>query len=256
MTPYYDEDGVTIWHADCRHVLPGLAADAVVTDPPYGTGHYATDGAVFTPDLLQTLAAIGPCAVFGWPERLVAICIAALLAPTEWVTWAPTNGACRGFNLHGLWRDSESIAIFGGAGWKDLRRTRSESSSRLMEAAYAPLVESRSGCRTKGADLARLGDVWTDPAPGLAFQSRQRLHPNEKPAGIMRRLVEGASREGQVVLDPFMGSGTTLRAAKDAGRRAIGVEIDERYCEIAAKRLAQGVLALGPSRPTDGRNAR
>lgn len=68
-----------------------------------------------------------------------------------------------------------------------------------------------------------------------------RQHPTEKPVGLMRWCMEVAGVQG-TVLDPFMGSGTTLRAAKDLGREAIGIEIEERYCEIAANRLAQGVL--------------
>jgi DNA modification methylase len=64
-------------------------------------------------------------------------------------------------------------------------------------------------------------------------------HPTQKPTEVIGLLVEYASSIGQLVLDPFMGSGTTLRAAKQLGRRAVGVEIDERFCEVAAKRLAQ-----------------
>lgn len=69
-------------------------------------------------------------------------------------------------------------------------------------------------------------------------------HPSPKPVPLMGRLIEAVTPPGGMVLDPFMGSGTTLRAAATSGRQAIGIEVDERYCEIAAKRLAQGVLAL------------
>jgi len=71
------------------------------------------------------------------------------------------------------------------------------------------------------------------------------VHPTVKPVDLLRRMVEWSTGPDEVVLDPFMGSGTTLRAAKDTGRKAIGIEIEERYCEIAAKRLAQGVLFGG-----------
>jgi len=70
-------------------------------------------------------------------------------------------------------------------------------------------------------------------------------HPSPKPEALMYRLIECVTESGDLVLDPFMGAGTTLRAAKNAGRRAIGIEVEERYCEIAAKRLGQGVLDLG-----------
>ncbi len=69
-------------------------------------------------------------------------------------------------------------------------------------------------------------------------------HPCPKPYKIMTKMVVLGSTEGDTILDPFMGSGTTLRAAKDLGRKAIGIEIEERYCEIAARRLSQEVFAL------------
>ncbi len=81
------------------------------------------------------------------------------------------------------------------------------------------------------------GDIWRWPV-----ERRGRQHPAQKPIGLLRQLVDVSSRPNDTILDPFMGSGTTLRAAKDLGRKAIGIEIEERYCEIAAKRLAQEVL--------------
>ena len=70
----------------------------------------------------------------------------------------------------------------------------------------------------------------------------RRVHPTQKPVRVFRQLIEWYTSAGSTILDPFMGSGTTLRAAKDLGRKAIGIEIEERYCEIAANRLAQEVL--------------
>src|SRR6266567_1571637 len=155
LKPYYERGGVTIYHGDCREVLPGLVADVVVTDPPYDQTPLA---------VLPTLLKHRTAAIFGYPELLVGWCVALAAVPDEWVVWSITNPFVNGSAL--LPRTSEHIAIFGV--------------------------------------------VWTGAAPGRGFYSRNRLHPNEKPLPIMRRLVELCSDPGQVLLDPFMGSGTTL----------------------------------------------
>jgi site-specific DNA-methyltransferase (adenine-specific) len=239
MKPYYERDGIVIYHGDCREVLPSLAADVVVTDPPYGAGHYETDTEVLTAVMLASWPS---AAVFGWPERLVALCVAAGRVPSEWITWAPTNGAMRGFNSAGLWRDTEHIAIFGKGEWCSTRQPRETSNATKLSQSARGIGKGGMERRPGDPDTRRAGDVWTDAMPGLGFQWASRLHPNQKPTTVFARLIE-AFPEG-AILDPFMGSGTTLRAAKDLGRKAIGIEIEERYCEIAAKRLSQEVMVL------------
>jgi site-specific DNA-methyltransferase (adenine-specific) len=238
VQPYYDDGTCSIYHGGCHELLPDLAAEAVITDPPYGTGLYATDTGTFAPSLLAKLVACFPVsAIFGWPEKLVKLSVAAQVVPTEWVTWWPTNGRHgRGFAPSGLWRESECIAIYGPAAWEVLRQPHVATSGPM------PGRHARGGTERKDA---RMGDVWRDESPNLnPSQVRHRLHPNEKPVAVMGRLIRACCPDGGTVLDPFMGSGTTLRAAKDLGRKAIGIEIEERYCEVAAKRLAQEVLAL------------
>lgn len=89
-------------------------------------------------------------------------------------------------------------------------------------------------------NLELLGDVWTfDPPP---VSKRHGGHPTAKPEALIAHLIASTTREGDAVLDPFMGSGTALRVAKDLGRKAIGIELEERYCEAAANRCAQEVL--------------
>lgn len=237
MSVFYADESVVLHHGDCLEVTDWLDADVLVTDPPYGFGHYETDVMVLTPEMLCEWTR---AAVFGYPEQLVALCVAAQRTPDEWLTWWPTNGAIRGMNLHGLWKESECVAIFGDHQLSQVRRARGAASARILDAQYRSRTgKSRLECHGQ-PDSRRAGDVWTDAAPGLAFQSHMRLHPNEKPVSLMERLVSGMAPG--TIADPFAGSGTTLVAAKQLGRKAIGVEIDERYCETAAKRLAQGVL--------------
>lgn len=230
--PYYDEGGVTIYHGDCREILPALEVDVVVTDPPYGTNHYATDTDVFDGALLAGwVKRFDAVAVFGWPEKLVQVCTDAGAAPTEWVTWWAANGRQRGFNRIGLWRETECIACFGTADWGLLRQPRSITTT--------PMAQHGERGNVGDVGDARMGDVWRDESPNLNINQPPRLHPNEKPISVMRRLL--MVHHG-VVVDPFMGSGTTLRAAKDMCRRAIGIELEEKYCEVAAKRMGQEVF--------------
>ena len=225
MTPYYADDLVTIYHGDCREWMPD--ADVIVTDPPYGTGAYASDVAVLDGAMLNRWA---HAAVFGWPEKLVTLCRDADRSPDEWVVWWPTNKP--GARTTGLSRESEHIAIFGKVNGAAIMRKRSPNAAGRIIATL----------RGNDPEWARDGDVWRDPSPAVGFIAG-RLHPNEKPVSIMRKLA--LMMPPGTILDPFMGSGSTLVAAKSLGRRAIGIEIEERWCEKAAQRCSQEVLGLG-----------
>lgn len=238
MKPYYADDAVTIFHADCREVLPSLTADLVLTDPPYGTGFYESDNDVLTPDLMRSFLTFGPTCIFGWPENLVALCVTIGLIPDEWVVWWPTNAAAKCGRPKMLRKESEHIAIFGKG--RPIRG-RQYSAESIRMAHYAGA--GARGKFTPHSEGALWGDVWRDASPGILGNSHLRLHPNEKPPHVFSRLI--SMFEAAVVLDPFAGSGASLLAAKDLGRKAIGIEIEERYCEIAAKRMSQAVLQFG-----------
>ncbi|NOY92104.1 MAG: site-specific DNA-methyltransferase [Deltaproteobacteria bacterium] len=203
MEPYYEHGGITIYHGDCREVLPGIEADAVVTDPPYGTGErLRVDG---------EFARTGQ----GWDE---------------WRTdWLPQLKAGAVFCPP---RRMPELAGWVGDRWRLLAWVSGNPAARKG-------VAPRYGIQPIVA--------WGCAGDGLLdwFRHRSNIqtgHPHEKPEPVMRWLV---SLVPGTILDPFMGSGTTLRAAKDLGRKSIGIEIEERYCEIAAKRLAQEVLDFG-----------
>jgi site-specific DNA-methyltransferase (adenine-specific) len=230
MSPFYDEGGIVIYLGDARAVVPELElVDAVwMTDPPFGFGAYETDVIVPLGALLPAAARL---ALMAYPELLVRWCVELGRVPVEWVTWWPSNAAAKAGGRHLLLpRQCECIAIFGDVEAlrpDDVREQRSDNRPRVNGEVSATV---------------RACDVWRDASPGIGFNSDHRLHPNEKPLSLMQRLVALCSAPGELVVDPFMGSGTTLRAAKDLGRRAIGIDLVEAHCETAAKRLRQEVL--------------
>jgi len=127
-----------------------------------------------------------------------------------------------------------------------MRRFLNSQGGEYLRTEYEYLRTEYEDLRTEYEDLRRpfflnkqhqWGDVWR-----WNVERSERSHPAQKPIGLIRQLVEVSSREYSAILDPFMGSGTTLVAAKQLGRRAIGIEIEERYCAIAVQRLRQRVL--------------
>jgi site-specific DNA-methyltransferase (adenine-specific) len=197
MTPYFEDDLVTIYHGDALELLPTLRADAVLTDPPYGVGFATWDGAV--PAWLPLARAAAPVVAFttapttlwSYPQPDWVLCWRRLAAMSR--------AASGGFNH---WTP---ILFYGPA-------------------RFPVDVFTTNAAATKAP-------VWIE-------------HPTPKPVELFSWLVAHTTAEGGIVCDPFAGSGTTLVAAKSAGRRAIGVEIEERYCEIAARRCSQEVLGL------------
>jgi site-specific DNA-methyltransferase (adenine-specific) len=213
--PYYQDEWVTLYHADCRDLLQTFDRKpwTVVTDPPYGYAHasnradskwrnevIANDGDTLARDWMLNWAYDQPALVFGsWktpaPEGTRAVLV-----------W--DKGPASGMGDLALpWKGSFELIYVIGQGFHGHR----------------------------GEGVLKGYNVVT-------WASKGRSHPNAKPVDLMRALI--AKCPASPIIDPFAGSGSTLRAAKDLGRRAIGIEIDERWCEVAARRLSQEVLAL------------
>lgn len=227
MKPYYDEDGITIYHGDCREVLPFLdPVGLVLTDPPYGivpgAATWRNNGAV--------IADIGEeeynAEVKQWRE-LTRLSQSAFVVEFGKV-WR-IQGAWEALGLERF----HEYHIVKTAPPPSVRPT-------FVSAIESAMVMRRGDARWKGGGY--VPNVWKGMSPN---RQGNGLHPTQKPVEPFRVLIEVLA-DG-MVLDPFMGSGTTLRAARDMGRPAIGVEVSERYCEIAVQRLAQGVLSFGGS---------
>lgn len=221
--PYWTDGQVTLYLGDCREVLPDLpAADVLVTDPPY--------------------ASAAATATTGWAKQkwggnwgdmsLVTLMAeatldAANMAPEHEVYWFSDNLSYAALTPVFFRR----YPIVQSIVWdRDMLG---------MGSYYRKQTEFIAYCRTRGAydfpsraarDLIRM-------KPDYAA----REHPAQKPLGLMTEFLENSAVG--VVLDPYAGAGTTLVAARNLGRRAVGVEIEERYCEIIARRLDQGIPA-------------
>jgi site-specific DNA-methyltransferase (adenine-specific) len=219
MTPYYQDSAVTIYHGDCREILPTLPkVDLVLTDPPYGVnlGVKANNQRF---DRMQYLSTDDRPEVIRPMVREV-IELSLSIACRVVLTPGVKNLFC--------YQEPSHVGSF--------------------------FYPSASGCNSWGFSCWQpIFYYGKDPFGGQgsrpdSFSSTEAAdkngHPCPKPYGQWLWLMNRVSLQTDTILDPFMGSGTTLRAAKDLGRKAIGIEIEERYCEIAAKRMAQEVLAL------------
>jgi DNA modification methylase len=218
VTPYYEHGGITIFLGDCREILPLVRADVVVTDPPYGIGfaEYLShqDHAREYPAFIQTCTAQAEaCISNGW-----FVVFQSATTVREWPTWFQ-----RPFRLVAYPKTFTQIL-------KNIGPIYSTDYALFWPIGEPPTPRGlgRDWCIANTSDMSRR-------FPG---------HPCNRPIDQMLHAVSTFSLEGNVILDPFVGSGTTLVAAKQLGRKAIGIEIEERYCEIAAKRLQQEVLPL------------
>lgn len=228
-------DGWTLYLGDADKLVPALSFGdplrlRAIADGPYGTGTYPTD--VDNGVVVRVLRALGrsrTVSFFGFPELLVGWCARlGWHVPDEWVTWWPANAAVKaGGRARLLPKQIECIAIFGDIPGADrLTYERSEASKKKPQNAHLPAN-------------ARLGDVWTDASPGMGFNARDRKHPNEKPESLLEKLVLLTSEPDDLVVDPFMGSGTTGAAAIRLGRRFVGIEKDPKFFAAAVARLRE-----------------
>lgn len=221
MKPYYEHAGIAIYHGDCREVLPNIRVDAIVTDAPFGISDAP----------LRDLPGRG-----GRGNN----------------NWSPASDWDKALDPEWMRLACEAAPIVA---WFGQWRKRGEVEAAMSHPLRCELIWAKDTHVGPPCPAAMRDErIWVFSASGLTptrFETTvwdepiiptwgKKLHKNEKPLKLMVRLVSWLP--GVTIADPFMGSGTTLRAAKDLGRRAIGIEISEAYCEIAAKRLSQEVL--------------
>ncbi len=219
MIPYYDDGTCTIYLGDCREVLPTLDRDdvALVTDPPYGSAH-ATN---------RKVRGVGA----SWLGTTIQNDEDTALRDTviEWAAGIPML-------IFGTWKMNRPKGVRAVLVWDKGPASGMGDLSVPWKPSWEEIYVIGDGFAGRRDEGVLKGFTI------ITWESAGRCHPNQKPVTLLRHLISKVKAD--VILDPFMGSGTTLRAAKDLGRKAIGIEIEERYCEIAAKRLQQSVMAL------------
>jgi len=246
LKPYFEDEraGITIYHGDAFDVLPELSGiDAVITDPPYSSGgafrgdraqattakYVTSDCAAYRPEFAgdnrDQRSFLAWCSLWLNAARMASNPGAPVACFIDWRNLPVMTDAIQAGGW--IWR---GIAVWSKKFGRPNQAGFSNACEFVAWGTHGPANEGREDYPAGHLECSR--------------SANDRDHIAQKPEPVMNWLVRIAPSRG-VVLDPFMGSGTTLRAAKNLGCRAIGIEVDERYCEIAARRLSQGVLDLG-----------
>jgi site-specific DNA-methyltransferase (adenine-specific) len=244
MKPYYSEQAIELYLGDCREILPELDRTFAlcIADPPYGDTSLKwdewPDGWCSTvAQHTQAMWCFGSVRMFGdhWLE------LTADWTYSQDVIWKKHNGS--GF-LNDRFRRVHESALFWYRGrWSDTYKAPeytndvvAETVRRKERPPHAGVIADSTYTSMDGGPRLATSVIEVRSMHGRA------IHPTEKPLGIIEPLIRYASPIGSTVLDPFAGSGSTLVAAVANGRRAVGIEKDEAYCEAIARRLEQGML--------------
>jgi DNA modification methylase len=212
MLPYYDQDGITIYNADCRTAMRALRPSWIVTDPPYGINY---DGAKYKKWSGQELG------------------------------WNKIQNDDGSLDLEFIFRAEGNKVVFGADNYLDKIEYKGswiiwdkrvdEKNDKMFGNPIEMAWNSKEGLHK----IYRIKHGGVVNADSIYGNNEKRFHPTQKPVRLFYRILEDFTNEDDLILDPFMGSGTTLIAAQKLGRKAIGIEIDKYYCDIAIKRLAQ-----------------
>lgn len=226
MKPYYEQGDVTIYHGDSLELLPSMpVCDLVLTDPPFfmPAQHYSSRA--------NWQRSWGDTSILGrWFASVLEVLIPRMNPAARFLSFCDDESYPvfypelyrrfdvlasliwdkGGIGLGSEWRHGHELII--SARWKDSQWYGGASRSDVLRVKNVP--------------------------------SANRLHPVDKPTDLLRQLLEPTTKHGDLVIDPFMGGGSTLLAARLMNRRVIGIELEEKYCEIAAQRVSQEVLPL------------
>ncbi len=236
MEPYYSDESVVLYHGDCREVMASMddrSVDCVLTDPPYSDKTHESTRTNNTANGRRGNRVLSGSFGFNFvtSERLRADLTEMGRITCGWVV--ASIDYRHAFDLDAA--EPPGLRFLRIGVWVKTNPNPQISGDRPAQGWEAIAYMHRADIRPAWSGGGRAGNF-------VLASSQGQGHPTSKPLPMVGQWVRWFTDPGDLILDPFVGSGTTLRAAKNEGRRAIGVEIDERYCEIAARRLDQGVL--------------
>ena len=244
MKPYYEHAGITIYCGDCRDFATTDAVDVVIADPPYGDTSLDWDVRVegWTNAMELVLANSGSMWVFGsFRYFFEQSAIFATWSLAQDIIWRKQNGS--NFHADRFKRVHELVVQFYRGEWarifKNPIKEKAVEGKRVIRARRPPHfghIEQSAYRRERGGEVLMQSVIDVPNCHGYAE------HPTQKPTGIIDPLLRYSCPPSGRVVVPFSGAGSELLQAKRLGLRAIGIEIEEKYCEIAAKRLSQEVL--------------
>lgn len=227
MKPYYEEANITIYHGDCLEIMPQLEpVDAIVTDPPFSFTGGISNG--------MSANASDQFFVFWWGSFCEKLVKTLKLEGSGffWCAWKTARIIRDGFlpkqQTYTFFRVPQMIFHY-----REMIGQGQPFRSSIDMIAYLRGPKHKDPPITNDTPNF-ISEYW--------YYGKHDHHPSEKSASISQKLIKWCSKKEDLILDPFMGSGTTLVAAKELGRKAIGIEIEEKYCEIAVDRLRQGVF--------------
>ncbi len=246
--PYYQDDAVVIYHADCRDILPLIpdkSIDLVLTDPPYGITSNEWDKPMPIGDLWALLWKFHTwifTASQPYSSQLIHSAIPEF--KHEWI-WVKNRGSNFANTVREPMKEHEHILVFSRGEWtyNPILQKRKGAGEDRVKYGVASKSQSENYREFEGREHTMLPQQRI-PSSVQFFNTEVGLHPTQKPLSLFGYLVATYSDTGNTILDPFIGSGTTLKAAKNLNRKCIGIEIEEKYCEIAAKRCSQSVMKL------------
>ena len=247
IKPYFQDEWVTLFNADYREILPQLgtgSVDLVLTDPPYATTNLPWDKAVDWPFF------------WGQADRIAKLSAPMVLFSSGKFTILLINTNLKNFRYEIIWEKNMPV------GYLDAKRRPLRCHENVLVFArkfkasvYNPQMTEgpmhKRGSTTRRAPHYSVHEKNIPVTESNLYYPRsvwrfsntrqgKSLHPTQKPLEMMERLAKTFSNRGDLILDPFAGSGTTLQAARNCGKRAVGVELNEEYCEVIARRLERG----------------